>query len=208
MAGTKVTGLVLGEEPGPWEDLGFCVDGSVAQVGATALLLHGGGAGGLTGWVLQGSGSGDVDGIPTTWVDGAVARPGTHPNGATSVDHVVVSTPDAERTFGALQAAGMRLRREWRREIGGREVRYGFFRHGECIVECLGPPTREGDGPATLWGITIVVADLDATARLLGDRLGPAKAAVQPGRRIATARPGGSSTPLAFMSAEADDEAG
>ena len=45
------------------------------------------------------------------------------------------------------------------------------------------------------------MADLDATARYLGDRLHPAKGAVQPGRRIATLdRGAGSTVAMAFMS--------
>ncbi len=43
-------------------------------------------------------------------------------------------------------------------------------------------------GPARFWGITFTVADLDACAELLGDRLGSIREAVQPGRRIATVR--------------------
>lgn len=203
MAGTKVAALVLREDAGAWEELGFAVSGDVAQIGATALRFTGReGEGGIGGWVVEGSGSGDVDGLPTTWVAGAVGRPMEHPNGATSIDHVVLSSPDAPRTFAALEAAGMRLRGERRRTIGDREVRYGFFRHGECIVEVIAPIEPDGDGPARLWGITVTVADLARTAELLGPRLGPVKDAVQPGRRIATARPGASSTPLAFMTEE------
>jgi hypothetical protein len=47
------------------------------------------------------------------------------------------------------------------------------------------------------------VADLDATAALLGDLLGAPKVAVQPGRRIATVRAdAGLGVPVAFMSGE------
>ena len=202
MPGTKVVALVLAEPVDAWEALGFAVADGTAQVGATALRFTApAGRGGLAGWVLAGTGSGDVDGIPTTWVDGAVARPGTHPNGAVAVDHVVVSSPDADRTFAALEAAGMRLKREGSRRFGDRTVRQGFFRHGECIVEVMAPAEPDDDGPSSLWGLTVTVADLPACAALLGDRLGPVKDAVQPGRRIATARPDGSSTPLAFMDA-------
>jgi hypothetical protein len=52
--------------------------------------------------------------------------------------------------------------------------------------------------------MTLVVDDLDAAARLLGDRLGRIKEAVQPGRRIATVRQAaGIGVPLALMSPRA-----
>ncbi|MBV9662995.1 MAG: glyoxalase, partial [Actinobacteria bacterium] len=58
-----------------------------------------------------------------------------------------------------------------------------------------------GDGPARFYGLAFTVADLDATAAYLGDRLRPAKDAVQPGRRIATLdKSAGSSVAIAFMS--------
>jgi hypothetical protein len=52
------------------------------------------------------------------------------------------------------------------------------------------------------WGLAMTVADIDACAALLGDRLGPVKDAVQPGRRIATLRHEacGLTVPIAFMS--------
>ena len=61
----------------------------------------------------------------------------------------------------------------------------------------------DGDGER-LWGLSPTVADLEACARLLGDRLGPIKEATQPGRRIATLRHGacGLTVPIAFMSPE------
>jgi hypothetical protein len=37
--------------------------------------------------------------------------------------------------------------------------------------------------------MTMVVADIDRAAELLGERLGSVKDAIQPGRRIATVRP-------------------
>jgi hypothetical protein len=51
--------------------------------------------------------------------------------------------------------------------------------------------------------MTYVVADIDATARLFGDRTAPVKDAVQPGRRITTLkhREFGMSVRCAFMSA-------
>lgn len=59
------------------------------------------------------------------------------------------------------------------------------------------------DGPR-FWGLTLSVAELDATAALLGDRLGEITAAVQPGRRIATLRrDAGLAVPIAFMTPRA-----
>ena len=63
-----------------------------------------------------------------------------------------------------------------------------FFRAGEVLVELIGPEEPSGDGPATFFGLAFTVTDLDAAADLLGDALGNAKDAVQPGRRIATLR--------------------
>jgi hypothetical protein len=64
---------------------------------------------------------------------------------------------------------------------------------------------RAGSEPARFYGIAFTVDDLDATAALLGDRLGRVKDAVQPGRRIATLRrEAGAGIPLAFMSPGAD----
>ena len=75
-----------------------------------------------------------------------------------------------------------------------------FFRAGEVIIELVGPI----DGPegGRLWGLSPTVVDLEACARLLGDRLGTIKDATQPGRQIATLRHEacGLTVPIAFMS--------
>jgi hypothetical protein len=58
-----------------------------------------------------------------------------------------------------------------------------FHRLGPLVLEVVGG----GERPS-LWGFVVVVADLDACARELGPLLGDVRAAVQPGRRIATVR--------------------
>ncbi len=195
--GASVAAIDLDVEPGAWAALGFSVDAESCAVGATLLRL-----GRPRAWALRdatgdGESNLDIDGIATERVAWPQPPAATHPNTATSVDHVVVATGDVDRTFAALEASGMTLRREI--DIG--RGRQGFFRHGECVVEVVGPHEPDG-GPAALWGLTITVADLDATAALLGERLGNVKDAVQPGRRIATLRSGaGIDVPLAFMSA-------
>ena len=85
-------------------------------------------------------------------------------------------------------AVGVEPRRERDGELGGRPIRQIFFRFGEVIIEVVGSPETAAEGPSTLWGITYVVADIDATAAYFGDRTAPVKDAVQPGRRITTLR--------------------
>ncbi len=203
MSGATVAAIDVAGEPAAWRALGFTVDSDGhCAIGATLLRIRPHDTPRLAGWALRDAqGEGPVDGVPTqrvTWTSEGMA----HENGATSVDHVVVLTPDTARTFAALEAAGMTLRHERDTGSGERPLRQGFFRHGECIVEVVGPPQPEAgdDRPARLWGLTLVVEDLDATAEFLGERLGEVKDAVQPGRRIATLRAeAGLGVPLALM---------
>jgi predicted RNA-binding protein with TRAM domain len=204
MPGPTIAALDIADEPAAWAALGFAVDDYArCPIGQVELRLGAHGSGGIVGWTLRdAAGEGDVDGLPTARAsepEEAEAAP-VHPNGARSVDHVVVFTPDADRTFAALTATGMELRRERAAGTPERPLRQGFFRHGEAIVEVVAPRTPEGDGPARFWGLVVIVDDLDAAAALLGDRLGAVKDAVQPGRRIATVRrEAGLGIPVALM---------
>jgi hypothetical protein len=98
------------------------------------------------------------------------------------------SLDDLRRTVESLTTVGVEPRRERDGQLGGRSMRQVFFRAGEVIIEVVGSPDTASDGPSTLWGITYVVADIDATAAYFGDRTAPVKDAVQPGRRITTLR--------------------
>jgi hypothetical protein len=192
-----------------WTLAGFGVDpDGMCRIGGVGIHLVGRDSGeGIVGWSLRDLGpdysAHDVDGIPTTPSRRVPTKPGTHPNGVTSIDHVVLLSPDLGRTVTSLAAIGADPRRERDGELGGRRIRQIFFRFGEVIVEVVGSPETTSDGPSTLWGMTYVVADIDATARLFGDRTGPVKDAVQPGRRITTLkhREFGMSVRCAFMSA-------
>jgi hypothetical protein len=187
--------------PQAWERLGFAVDGGAVRVGATTLRI-GAADEGVAGWTLAGEGEGDVDGLSTRWVaaDAPPHAPPAHPNGALLVDHVVIATPDLERTLAALADLGLALRRTREAGTPERPLRQAFFRMGEVILEVVGPPQPAGDEPARFWGLVVVVADLDACAVQLGADLGSPRDAVQPGRRIATVRStSGVSVPLALM---------
>lgn len=200
-----VTGLVVGDAPELWEELGFSVEGDTCTVGAIRIRLTGEGRG-LRAWALDGvTIEGDrVDGLRTSVEPppSTPARP--HPNGIAEVDHVVVWTPDHDRTLAALTGSGFELRRSTGiLEMYGSKVRQSFFRPPGTIIEVVGPPEPEGDPPgrAGFYGIAFTSSDLDATAAHLGDRLRPAKDATQPGRRIATlAAAAGSTVPFAVMS--------
>lgn len=206
MPGPAVAAVDLAVAPATWRALGFAVgDDGASRIGATAVRLTEPGQDGvlLPAWELRGPADATparVDGLPTRWTDAAPAPPMAHPNTALTLDHVVVRTPDTGRTFAALEATGMRLRRERTAGSGGTALRQGFFRHGEAIVEVVGPLVAAGKAPAALWGLTLRVADLDAAVALLGAGAGTVRDAVQPGRRIVTVRAdacGG--LPLAFM---------
>lgn len=151
------------------------------------------------GWALRGIAPGaELDGLVTV-PSGAPPREAAppHPNGALRLDHVVVSTPDLERTLAALQDAGLELRRV---RDAGPTMRQAFLWVGDVILEVVGPQEPQGDGPARFWGLVVVVADLDAACAALGDLAGEPRDAIQPGRRIATVRrAAGIGTALALM---------
>ena len=148
-----------------------------------------------------------IDGLVTTYVDEVPALNLGDTNDANTssrlaivgVDHVVVNTPDLQRTSDALVAAtGAPLKRV---RDAGNGMQQGFHRLGGVIVEIVSTP-KSNPGPATFWGLVFVVDDLDAVFTYFGpDVLSPPKPAVQPGRRIATFRSAAQlGVPCALMS--------
>jgi len=186
--------LEIADPADAWRQAGFSVDSdAVCRVGGVRIRLVGRARGaGIVGWSLRGlpsNGSvGDLDGIPTTTSSALAAAPAAHANGVTAIDHIVLLSPDLGRTVESLVSIGVNPRRERDAELGGRPVRQIFFRMGEAILEVVGSPGTADEGPSTLWGVTYVAADIDATASFFGDRTTPVKEAVQPGRRITTLR--------------------
>lgn len=202
----ELAALLVGDPPDVWADLGFVVDDGAVHVSGVRHVL-GGEKKGIRDWSIRGLGA-DVDGIDGAafGLPAADARPTPdHPNGVFALDHLVVFSPDLGRTIGALEAAGLDLRRTRDTGTYGAPMQQAFFKLGEVILELVGPKEPSGDGPIRFYGLAWTVRDLDETAAYLGDRLKPAKDAVQPGRRIATlASSGGSTVPHAFMSPEPD----
>jgi catechol 2,3-dioxygenase-like lactoylglutathione lyase family enzyme len=195
-----ISALAVSDPPELWRDLGFTVEGSSCRIGSTVHDLGAAGDGGVLSWSLDGVEvvGDEVEGLPTTVRPAAADAPPAHPNGVTIIDHVVVFTPNMDRTVQTLEKLGVECRRL--REAGRGNVQ-AFFRFAETILEVVGPANGAGDGPARFFGLAFTVDDLDATASFFGDRLRPAKDAVQRGRRIATLdKSAGSTVAMAFMS--------
>jgi Glyoxalase/Bleomycin resistance protein/Dioxygenase superfamily len=198
--------LVIADEPEAWHALGFAVEGDTTAVGEVRLRFEGRGERrGIVRWYLRGARSLELDGLETHAserppVDGVV-----HPNGVVAIDHVVVLTPDLDRTVEVLRGAGFDFRRLREGATPGGSVRQAFFRMGDVILELVLAPegtsvARDPRGPARLWGISFLVHDMDGTAAALGELLGSPRDAVQRGRRIATLRPAAGVGPaVAFM---------
>lgn len=202
----RLVTIEVADDPEAWEAAGFTVAGDRVQIGPVAILLTGrpaaGRRGGITGWTVSGLivTDGLLDGLPTDGRSNALSAgaaappPGTapHPNGVVGLDHIVVLTPDLERTIAAMEAAGLDLRRIRETTSNGSPMRQAFFKLGPVVLEVVSGDVGSGqpvaDAPATFFGLAVDVDDLDVTAVVLGEGLGRIKAAVQAGRRIATIR--------------------
>ena len=216
--------LVVADPPEAWTAAGFTVEDERVAIGETTVWLTGRGDGsgpaGIVRWTLAGIDfdGGELDGLATT-----VGRPADkpaptdtaeHPNGCIGLDHVVVSTPDLERTIEAFEAVGMECRRIRETSSYGAPMRQAFFRMGSTILEVVSGDTGSGqpaeEAPSTWFGLAVDVDDLDVTGALLGDGIGSIRTAVQPGRRIATFRHAalGLSVPVAVMDRRAEGQTG
>jgi hypothetical protein len=186
--------------------VGFEIERDHCAVGSVRLRFAGPGERrGIVHWSVRGAASLELDGLPTLASEAPSAAGVAHPNGVVSIDHLVVMSPDLDRTVEALRAAGLDFRRLREGETPGGSVRQAFFRMGEVILEVVQAPegtklAADPSGPARLWGISFLVPDMEATAASLGDLLGTPRDAVQPGRRIATLhREAGLGPAVAFM---------
>lgn len=216
---SRLLSITIADDPATWESLGFTVTDGAVRIGSTAFVLAGVGASfddgrpavnGFLDWILAAD-DGDlpatIDGLPTGTVIGGGEPPEApvHANGIVAIDHVVVSTPDIDRTVSTFEDLGIECRR--RREgaaYGQQKMRQAFFWLGDVILEVVGPdvidPEKAG-APATFFGLALTCADLDATAAFLGERMKPPVDAVQKGRRISTiSSKAGAKVPIALMS--------
>jgi hypothetical protein len=197
----EIEQISIGADPAAWARAGFAIEGNASRTGTVALHFEPGE--GIVGWLLSSPAGGEIDGLPQAAPADQPAPVGEpHPAGVTQIDHLVVLTPELDRTTEALGQVGVERRRVREVETDDGPLRQGFFRLGEVILEVV-EHARDEDGPARFWGITFAVEDLQAAAELLGDHLGSIRDAVQPGRRIATVRREAElGLPVALISAE------
>ena len=213
-----LVGLTVADDTTAWQAGGFTVgEDATCRIGAVTVTLVGREHGrGIRSWTLTGLalGATEIDGVTTIAADAgegdhrvgeASASGAAHPNGAILIDHVVMTTPDPERTIASLEGAGLVHRRTRLADGHDQPMRQDFFRMGEVILELIGPREPEpahAHRPARLYGLAHTVADLDATADALRGRITTPKDAVQTGRRIATLHTSDLdlSVPTAFLS--------
>jgi hypothetical protein len=230
---TQLLTLTVTDEPSTWETLGFTVDEIAIRIGTVTILCAGppseadevrGIIEWTIGWAPEAIEAlglapddlpGDIDGVPTSAIVGAGTPPiaPVHPNGVSTIDHVVVMTPDLDRTVAEFEALGMVCRRV--REgasYGSKAMRQAFFWLGnpegtdgeKVIVEVVGPdvvdPERAGE-PARFFGLALTSTSLELSASIIGEHMKPPTDAVQPGRKIASiSSKAGSTVALVLMS--------
>lgn len=196
---TTVAELEVVSPVEPWQHLGLHVVDGAARIGGITLRFVEGPTPGVAGWTLADApaASTDIDGLPTRHGEPPAGDVPDHPLGIHSWDHLVVMTSSLERTCAAIEAAtAAPLKRI--REAGA--IRQGFHRLGELIIEVVESPQVTAP-TAAFWGFVWNVGDLhEVCVRLGPEVIGLPKAAVQPGRFIATVRAGlGLGVPLALM---------
>ena len=202
--------ITIGDTEQSWRDAWFDVEAGWCRIGDISIELVGvAGPRGIRSIGLHGieRDRGEIDGLPFHRAEpGVEIGAGDHSNGATVIDHLVVMTPDCDRTTDALQANDIELRRVRTFDIDGSTRRQSFFWLGATILELVGDDTAHGAGPAVPWGLAISVADIDTTCAALGPAISEPRVAVQTGRRIATLRHRdlGISVPIAFMTPHLD----
>src|SRR5215204_1236105 len=101
----ELVALTLADDPQAWGRAGFSVDEEgTCRIGSVDVRIRPvTDGGGVLSWTLDlDSPVGSIDGITTEVGTVGDAVPGEHANGAVAFDHVVVMTPDLDRTVADL----------------------------------------------------------------------------------------------------------
>lgn len=193
--------LLVGDKPEAWIDAGFSVTDNETSIGGIALRFAETTGPGIIGWEMTEIDDGSIDGILSIGTDASPVAPTVHPNGVSHLDHVVVMTPDMERTNTAMRGFGFSVKRT--REVPGTDPvkLQSFIWAGETILEVVGPAEATGTGPASIWGLALTTDDMNKATSSIDPFISTPKPAVQPGRQIATinSKGLGMTTALALM---------
>mmetsp|Transcript_12064 Transcript_12064/g.14636 ORF Transcript_12064/g.14636 Transcript_12064/m.14636 type:complete len:230 (+) Transcript_12064:34-723(+) len=203
----RLRSLVCKDGPSAWKAAGFFVNSnnqiplgafniqlqSETQSGKTA-------AEGATSWLWSGidATTSSISGVETSVLpereaDEVETEEIVHPNGVTTVDHLVLRTSDVQRTKAAFEKIGVPLRRETD-EIYPGLVQLFYRPADEVIIEVIGAKDASDESSSaefvcTLWGVTFNVNDdLSTASSLLKGRVSKVRKAKQKGRSIMTLR--------------------
>ena len=106
-----LTALTVSGDLDAWSAAGFAADDEGGlQLGSVRIrTADTPGATGIVAWSLTGIEDGVVDGLLTLPPDATPARASgpAHPNTTTAIDHLVVASPDLDRTTEAFLAIGL-----------------------------------------------------------------------------------------------------
>lgn len=109
------------------------------------------------------------------------------------LDHLVIATPDPDRT-AALYGARLGLDMKLDRTIPAIGTRFLFFRTGGLVFEIIHRlKDGRGDGPDKIYGVSWRVADVEATRKRLqeaGLEVSEVREGRKPGTRVFTVRTG------------------
>src|ERR1039458_9548720 len=168
MPAPMIDELLIADDSERWREFGFAVADGRCQIGRVRVrFLTGGAKRGIVGWSLRDVAHTELDGLATTISEQPApdAAP-AHPNGAVAIDHIVGMPPSLARSVGALQRAGLDLRRIREQPTPAGAPRQAFFRLGGEILELIQEPyellerTGGRGGPARFWGVAVRVDDL------------------------------------------------
>lgn len=138
---------------------------------------------------------------------GALPVPHRGDGAVTSLDHLVINTPNPDRAV-ALYGARLGLRFALDRTAEEWQTRFLFFRLGGLTLEVIHrlDAAHKADAYDSIWGLTWAVADLDAArARLMaaGLDVSEIRKGRKPGSRVFTLREGTLNVPTLFIAHEA-----
>jgi len=187
MPAPTIDELIVADDPARWAALGFDVTDHSSQIGSVRLRFLAPAGGSPDGpdapapaTTAPGIVGWSLRDAQSTELDGLATTLSERPLAEPAPAH-----PNGVRAIDHVVAASPDLDRS------------------VAALQAAGLDLRRADHPVRFWGLALLVDDLDAAAERLAPQVGEPRAAVQPGRRIATVRrSAGLTVPMALMSAD------